>query len=301
MNLKQLEAFVCVAEVKNFSLAAKKMYLTQPTVSAHIHSLEKELGAKLFIRTTKDVELSQEGELLYDNARKMLQLEKNILRDFSRKDLSAVQQITVGASTVPGQYILPQMLSLFSRTYPGNRLDLTEADSQEVVRMVQEGRVEVGFTGTKLEDPACVFEPFYYDRLMVIAPNIPEYQQYIESGFPMERYVQEKWIVREEGSGTRREVERYLKSVGIDCKRLDIIATISNQETIKKSVSAAMGIAIISSIAVEDYVRRGNLLRFPLAGGDFYRKLYMVWSKNHKPGNAARLFIQFVRELQDYL
>ena len=107
MNLKQLEAFVCVAEVKNFSLAAKKMYLTQPTVSAHIHSLEKELGAKLFIRTTKDVELSQEGELLYDNARKMLQLEKNILRDFSRKDLSAVQQITVGASTVPGQYILP--------------------------------------------------------------------------------------------------------------------------------------------------------------------------------------------------
>ena len=301
MNLKQLEAFVCVAEVKNFSLAAKKMYLTQPTISTHIHSLEKELGAKLFIRTTKDVELSQEGELLYDNARKMLQLEKNILRDFSRKDPSAIQQIRVGASTVPGQYILPQMLSLFSRTYPGNRLDLTEADSQEVVRMVQEGRVEVGFTGTKLEDPACVFEPFYYDRLIVITPNIPEYQQYIESGFPMERYSQEKWIVREEGSGTRREVERYLKSVGIDCRRLDIIATISNQETIKKSVSAAMGIAIISSIAVEDYLRRGKLLRFPLAGGDFYRKLYMVWSKNHKPGNAARLFIQFVRELQDYL
>lgn len=76
MNLKQLEAFVCVAEVKSFSQAAKKLYLTQPTVSAHIHSLEKELGARLFIRTTKDVELSQSGELLYDNARKMLQLEK---------------------------------------------------------------------------------------------------------------------------------------------------------------------------------------------------------------------------------
>ena len=76
---------------------------------------------------------------------------------------------------------------------------------------------------------------------------------------------------------------------------------ICNQETIKKSVSTAMGIAIISSAAVEDYVAQGQLLRFPLAEGDIYRKLYMVWSKSNKPGKAARLFIQFVRELYAYL
>lgn len=301
MNLKQLEAFVCVAEMKNFSLAAKKLYLTQPTVSSHIHSLEKELGARLLIRTTKDVALSSEGELLYDNARKMLQLEKNILRDFSRKDVPGVQKITVGASTVPGQYLLPQILSLFSRTYPGNQLELMEADSMEVVRMVLEGKVEIGFTGTRLEDPTCVFEPFYYDRLVVITPNIEAYRKYKETGFPMERFYEEKWIVREDGSGTRKEADRYLREKGYDTRRMNVVATISNQETIKKSVGAAMGIAIISSAAVEDYVARGSLLRFPLAEGDVYRKLYMVWSKNHKPGKAARLFIQFVRELYAYL
>ena len=301
MNLKQLEAFVCVAEVKSFSQAAKKLYLTQPTVSAHIHSLEKELGARLFIRTTKDVELSPAGELLYGNARKMLQLEKNILRDFTRADTPGIQKITVGASTVPGQYILPQILSLFSRTYPGNQLELMEADSLEVVRMVLDGKVEIGFTGTRLEDPTCVFEPFYYDRLVVITPNAEAYREYEKTGFPIERFYEEQWIIREEGSGTRKETERYLKEHGVDLRRMNVVATISNQETIKKSVSTAMGIAMISSAAVEDYVASGQLLRFPLAEGDIYRKLYMVWSKSNKPGKAARLFIQFVRELYAYL
>ncbi|WP_077611832.1 selenium metabolism-associated LysR family transcriptional regulator [Clostridium sp. Marseille-P2415] len=301
MNLKQLEAFVCVAEVKSFSAAAKKLYLTQPTVSAHIGSLEKELGVRLFIRTTKDVELSGEGERLYDNARKMLQLEKNILRDFTQKDRKAAKKIIVGASTVPGQYILPQILSLFTRTYPGNQLELKEADSMEVVRMVQEGQVEIGFTGTMGSDPACVFEPFYLDRLVIITPNIERYRQYEKTGFPLERFYEERWIVREEGSGTRKEAERHLKDMGLDLSRLEIVATINNQETIKKSVGAAMGISIISSAAVEDYVKQGSLLRFSLSADDVYRKLYMVWSKNHKPGKAARLFLQFVRELYAYL
>ena len=167
--------------------------------------------------------------------------------------------------------------------------------------MVLDGKVEIGFTGTRLEDPTCVFEPFYYDRLVVITPNAEAYREYEKTGFPIERFYEEKWIIREEGSGTRKETERYLKEHGVDLRRMNVVATISNQETIKKSVSTAMGIAMISSAAVEDYVASGQLLRFPLAEGDIYRKLYMVWSKSNKPGKAARLFIQFVRELYAYL
>lgn len=301
MNLKQLEAFVCVAEVKNFSLAAKKLYLTQPTISAHIHALERELGVKLFNRSTKDVELSADGERLYENARQMIALEKRILQDFTLKDSQVSHRITVGASTVPGQYILPQILSSFSRIYPGNRLELLEADSLRVVRMVQEGNVDVGFTGTRSDDPACVYEPFYADRLVVITPNTDEYRQYAGACFPLDRFYKERWIVREEGSGTWKETERYLKEKNINRNQMNVVATISNQETIKKSVREAMGISIISSAAVEDYVKEGALLRFTLAEGEVFRKLYMVWSKNHKPGQAARLFIQYVREQNIHL
>ncbi|MBT9779504.1 LysR family transcriptional regulator [Clostridium sp. MCC353] len=301
MNLKQLEAFVCVTEVKSFSKAAKKLYLTQPTISAHINSLEKELGRKLFIRTTKDVFLSADGQRLYEKARQMLQLEKSIWRDFEEKENPEKRKMIVGASTVPGQYILPQALSLFCQNYPENELQLLEADSEAVIRMILDGEIEVGFTGTKIENASCVYEPFYSDRLVLITPNQEEYRQFKGDGYPLEQLYQEKMIVREDGSGTRKETEQFLKDEGIDTEKLHVVATISNQETIKKSVGSGMGVSIISSAAVEDYVQQGLVLKFHLGGKDVCRKLYMVWNRNRKPGMAARTFLQFVRDLYEYI
>lgn len=298
MNLKQLEAFACVAELKSFSGAAKKLYLTQPTISAHIHSLEKELGCVLFIRTTKDVVLSEDGELLYRDARQIMQLEKKILNEFCHRDDPDSRRVRVGASTVPGQYILPEVLSEFSRRFPEYQMEIEDNDSLGVIRMVLDGDVEVGFTGTKQEEPSCVFDSFYEDRLVLITPNTEAYQAFSGGVFPLEQIYRERLIVREQGSGTRKETEKYLKDAGIDLDRLHFVATMSNQETIKKSVRSGMGISFISSAAVEESVRQGTLLQFDLADqGQCCRRLYMVWSKNHKPDHASRTFIQFVREM----
>lgn len=301
MNLKQLEAFVCVAETKSFSKAGKKLYLTQPTVSAHIQSLETELKCKLFIRTTKDVLLSADGQRLYGLARQMLQLEKTIYKEFRDRESEEARTILAGASTVPGQYILPPILALFSRTYPQYRIRLMESDSLDVVQNVREGKLEVGFAGTKLEDENCVFESFYVDRLLVITPVEPEYDRFEEEGFPLEQLYQERLIVREDGSGTWKETRNYLEQAGIALEKLHIVATMSSQETIKKAVSTGMGISIMSGAAAEDYVRQGKLRCFPIREGDISRKLYMVWNKASKPGPAARVFIQFVREMYEYL
>lgn len=300
MNLKQLEAFVCVAETKNFSKAAQKLYLTQPTISAHVLSLEKELECRLFIRTTKAVVLSEDGERLYQMAKQMVQLEKNIKKEFLYHDKKPIQKIIVGASTVPGQYLLPQILSLFSRTYQGYQIELKEADSQKVIEMVVNGVIEVGFTGMKSAEPGCVYDPFYSDNLMVITPNHERYSRYLSSGFPLEQLYQERLIFRESGSGTRQETEKYLAKMDVDISRLKVVATISNQEAIKKAVSSGMGISIISGAVVADYVRQGILLCFPLEKGAIYRDLYMVWNKNTKPGSSARIFIQFVKEMYRY-
>lgn len=301
MNLKQLEAFVCVAEGKSFSKAAKKLYLTQPTISAHIQSLERELGEKLLDRTTKEVTLSLGGERLYSKAKQMIQIEEDILTEFQNKEVKENRKVIVGASTIPGQYILPGILSLFCETYPESQLEILENDSLGVIQMILAGEIEVGFTGTKIEDTACVFEPFYFDKLVVITPNTEKYQRYETEGFPQEQFYKERLIVREDGSGTRKETEEYFKKAGIDLTRLNIAATINNQETIKKFVSNGMGIAVISKVASEDYVRQGAIRRFPLAQGEIHRKLYMVWNKNKKPDRVVRMFIQFVRELYEYL
>lgn len=301
MNLKQLEAFVCVAETRSFSKAGKKLYITQPTVSAHIQSLEAELGSRLFVRTTKDVLLSSDGERLYEYAKQMLQLENRIIKEFKDRDSRQKNTIVAGASTVPGQYILPQLLSLFCHTYPEYRFDITEDDSQGVVRRVAGGELEVGFTGTRILGENCVFEPFYIDRLMVVTPVDQQYDVFQETGFPLEQLYKERLIVREEGSGTRKETEAYLTSAGIHLEHLNIVATMSNQETIKKSVSSGMGIAILSGVSVEDYVRQGKLRCLPIREGELSRNLYMVWNKTSKPGSAARVFIRFVRDWYEHL
>ena len=131
MNLKQLEAFVQVAEGGSFSKAAKELYLTQPTISAHISALEKELNARLFIRNTKEVSLSEDGKDLYRHAKQIIDIEKKIEERFGAKGPDARQCITIAASTIPAQYLLPvrhppgqdlQRLPFRYRLRLGNRL-----------------------------------------------------------------------------------------------------------------------------------------------------------------------------------
>lgn len=300
MNLKQLEAFVCVAEVKSFSKAARKLYLTQPTISAHVNALEKELKNRLFIRTTKDVLLSPAGGLLYENAKQMLQMEQKIRQDFAMFNEEEHRKIAVGASTVPGQYILPRVLPLFCKSYPQNQIWMTESDSEGVTRMVSQGEVEIGFSGNDSVDPNCVYEPFWDDELVIVTPNTDAYRHFSDTGFPLEQLYEEPLLIREEGSGTRQATERFLSREGIDLTRLRVVASMCNQETIKKSVGNGMGVSIMSAAAIHDYVEQGKLLQFPMKEGGIFRKLYMVWNRNNKPGMAARTFIQFVRELYEY-
>lgn len=301
MNLKQLEAFVCVAEVKSFSKAARKLYLTQPTISAHIQALEKELKNRLLIRTTKDVLLSPAGVLLYETAKQMLQLEQKIRRDFAIFNEEEHKKIVVGVSTVPGQYILPRVLPLFLKSYPQNQIWMMESDSEGVIRMVSQGEAEIGFSGNDTDDPNCVCEPFWEDELVIVTPNTEPYRRFLAHGFPIIQLYEEPLLIREEGSGTRQATERYLTQEGIDISRLRVVASMSSQETIKKSVGGGIGISIMSAAAVNDYVQQGKLLQFPMKEGGVCRKLYMVWNRNNKPGMAARTFIQFVRELYEYL
>ena len=117
MNLKQLEAFVHVAEGGSFSKAAKELFLTQPTVSAHISSLEKELNVRLFIRNTKEVNLSDDGRELYKYAKQMIDLQKKIEERFSAKKEAGKHCISIAASSIPAQYLLPKVLLQFHDSY----------------------------------------------------------------------------------------------------------------------------------------------------------------------------------------
>lgn len=297
MNLKQLEAFVQVSESGSFSKAAKELFLTQPTISAHISSLEKELNVRLFIRNTKEVSLSDDGKDLYRYAKQITDLEKAIEERFYMESDDGKHFITIAASTIPAQYLLPKVLMCYRERYPKEQIKIMETDSSEVVTQVVDHMVDVGFTGTVLEKKHCKYIPFYKDELAVITPDTPEYRILKEQNRDDIDWIKRKpLILREEGSGTRKEAEKQLKNAGISMEDLDIVASIANQETIKKSVKQGMGITVLSRLAAED---EDGLLIFPIPGADEGRDINLVYNKNYQMTRSADRFIRIVKEVYD--
>ena len=300
MNLKQLEAFVQVAEGGSFSKAARELYLTQPTISAHISSLEKELNVRLFVRNTKEVSLSDNGKDLYKYAKQMVDLQGKIEEHFGMKKDSGKHCITIAASTIPAQYLLPKVLMCFNEKYPEEQFKIKETDSAQVVTQIVDCMADVGFTGTVVEKKHCKYIPFYKDELVIIAPNTEKYRRFQEEcPNDISWLKREHVIMREEGSGTRKEAEKQLRSAGVNMVDLEIIASIENQETIKKSVRQGIGVSILSRLAATDEAKAGQMLIFPIPGADEGRDINVVYNRNYQLSRSAERFIKIVKEVYE--
>lgn len=296
MNLKQLESFSYIIETNSFSEAAKKLFLTQPTISSHISLLEKELSTQLLIRTTKDVIPTDAGKKLYTYAKQMLQIQNTILEEFHVKSDDEKNVITLGASSIPEQYILPEILPKYLKKNK-NEFKIGRGDSFEIINQVVNKEIEIGLVGTQIETSNCIFEPFYKDKLVVITPVNQKYLQMKEEGFHIKDLLKEPIIMREEGSGTRKEIKKFLNHMKINDGSLNIIATLNSTEAIKRSVANNMGISIISNLAVQDYIKDKRVLAFDLAEENIYRNLYIVRNKEMYMSKSSLKFIKFMREI----
>lgn len=297
MNLKQLEAFVQIAEGGSFSKAAKELFLTQPTISAHISALEKELAVRLFVRNTKEVSLSEDGQALYKYARQMVDLEKKIEEKFCAEKKEGKRSITIAASTIPAQYLLPEILIRFNEKYPKDQIKIMETDSAKVVMRIIDQTADVGFTGTVLEKKHCKYLPFYKDELVIVTPCTSKYQQFREKETDIFWIQKEHILMREEGSGTRKEAEKQLRAAGVDVGSMRVIASIENQETIKKSVQQGMGISVLSRLAVEEEEKSGKMLVFHIPTENGGRDINLVYNKNKAMTKATERFVGVVREV----
>lgn len=294
MNLKQLESFTLIIESRSFSQAAKKLFLTQPTISSHISLLEKELNTQLLIRTTKDVHPTEDGKKLYTYAKQILNIQNKIFQEFNVKSEDNYLLI-LGASTIPEQYILPEVLPRYIRKNK-SELKILQGDSSEVINQIINKEVEVGLVGTEIENSSLIFEPFYKDKLVIITPVNEKYIKMKEEGFHVNDLLKEPIIMREEGSGTRKEIREFLKGHNFDINNLNVIATLNSIEAIKKSVQNNMGISIVSNLAVEDFAKDNKVLLFEFEEMNMYRNLYIVRNKEMYMSKCALKFIKFIRE-----
>lgn len=297
MNLKQLEAFVMIANNKSFSLTAKKLYLTQPTVSAYISKLEYELGEKLFYRTTKEVTLTEAGKKIYIYAKDIIELAEKIENAFKGSSEEGTRRMVISASSIPGTYLLPGILAEFSRTYPNVEMRVQESDSAGVMNDIREHRADLGFVGTATKDREISFMPFCRDELVLITPNNDRYRELKEKKLNLTWIEQEPWIMREDGSGTYKETLHVFEEMGIHSDQLHILARFNNTGAILLSVAQGSGISIVSRLAAQAAVERGDVLDHPLGANGSYRWISVATSSTTPLTDTSRDMIKLVKKM----
>ena len=288
MELKQLQSFCAVVQYRSFTKAAEKLYLSQPTVSTHIRQLEEELQQRRFLRTTKSLSITPHGRELYDYAVQVLSLQDRLLAGWRQGE----HVVSLGVSTIPSAYLLPDLLARFSVLHPDITFDIHQSDSSGVLRALRTGRFDLGLTGMAAPDEDLVFTPFYQDAMVLIAPNTPEFSAAKAQNMPLAALLQSHpLLLRENGSGSQRSADEFLRAAGLEPDALHVAARLNDQESIKNLVAAGLGLAIVSAVSVARERDRGDLLLFPLT--DAARSFYIVTRRHDFLSPAARQFFDF--------
>lgn len=294
MNLKQLEVFLAVAESGSFSRGAEASYLTQSTVSQHISALEAELEMRLLDRTPRGAQLTEAGKLLFLHAQRIAQELRETRSAIARfKGIEDVS-LTVGASSIPGIYLLPRLLPALRRQYPGLRLTVCQGDSREITDRVIREEIEMGVVGSRFASDAVDFTPVGSDRIILVAgKGHPWFGQPV---VPLDALRSQGFIIREPGSGTGRAVDAALAAVGIGPGDLQVVVRLGSNEAIKIAVAAGLGISFVPAISVRRELEQGELRAVEISGLEIGREFFLVNRTGRELSPAASAFARMVRE-----
>jgi DNA-binding transcriptional LysR family regulator len=298
IDFRHLETFCRVADLKSFSRAADDLFLTQPTVSGHILSLEKSLSLRLFDRTGREVRLTKAGELFLRYASKILIARKDLLNGLSEFSQGIRGELSLGASTIPGEYLLPKLIGDFKKAHPRFTLSLKIADTQEIVKYVLHGNVEFGVIGAKVNHLSLHYEKYEEDEIIVVAPS--DHSLARKKRVDLEHLLKEPWVIREEGSGTQMAVEKALSRKGMTLRAFNVAAEMGSTSSLKEGVKARLGLAFISARAAEEELNQGLLSRIAVEGMEsIYRQIYIVSHRGRTLSPMGMEFLRFLKRKRD--
>ncbi|GAB7080113.1 selenium metabolism-associated LysR family transcriptional regulator [Megalodesulfovibrio paquesii] len=273
MDFRRLEAFCKVYERRSFSRAGEELFLSQPTISAHIQTLEKELGARLFDRMGRSVLPTPAGNALYSRATdifRMVELAKAEVHGLMHR---ITGEVTLGASTIPAGSLLPSALAGFVKSYPDVSIRMETGDSAEITDAVAEGRCMLGVAGARPDRSDLVATFLRADELVCVAA--PEFPRVRES-LSLEERLSQPWVMREPGSGTRLAMEQALSRAGKDARTVRLAIEVASTQALLACAVAGMGLAITSRLAAAQHLLRGELVETPLPALRMEREFWCI-------------------------
>ena len=294
MTLDQLRIFIAVAEREHVTRTAEALGLTPPSVSAAVASLEREFGTKLFHRVGRGIVVTEGGRLLLDEARALVnraEAVKLAMREFTGLGRGRLE---IKASQTIASHFLPPRLVDFHRAYPGVALAVSVGNSAEVVGAIIGGNVELGFVeGPEEEfgDPRLAIELIAMDELIMVANS--DHPWAISHKLTVEDLTAGKWVLRENGSGTRAAFVKTLDALGVPYGKLDIAIELPSNEAVLAAVLAGAGAAVLSARVCADAIKVGILRRLPLSIAP--RAFYAVQHGDRYRSRAVSALLEILR------
>jgi DNA-binding transcriptional LysR family regulator len=299
MDLHRLEIFCKVAELQSFTLAAEALGLSQPTVSEHIRSLEEMAGDRLVERLGRELRLTPAGQILRRYALKLLALRDEAIQALADQRGELRGRLDIGASTIPGSYLVPKILGVLKNRYPAVHLSLKIANTAVVADLVLKGDFGLGLVGSRLPEKRLHFEEVYVDELTLAVP--PHHPWAGRPAVALTELVGQPYIMRERGSGTQMAVKELLSSHGLDFQKLTPAATVPNTEAVRQCILAGVGISILSRLAVAGDLAHGDLAAVKINGLDLRRPLFLVSRRGRTLPAIYEAFAEVLRQTVQHL
>ena len=248
---------------------------------------------QLINRQSKEALPTRQGKIFYKYALMMLNTREKAIYSLNNLSSNVSGILEIQTSSIPGEYIVPSLMAQFKLIYPQVKFYLEQSDSMAVSKNLLENKGEIGFTGTKSEN-GLTYIPLIKDEAVLITPPNAKFKSLEGKKLKFEDFIYEPFILREQGSGTRREFEDKIENLGYNPKKLNIIARMNSMESIKHAVANGLGVSIISKIAVEKQLDRYNFQTFGIEEYNSDREFYIVYNKKVTLSPRAETFKEFV-------
>lgn len=293
MEDHKLKVFCTVAETKSFSKASEIIYLTQPAVSLLIQAIEEIYETKLFDRASNTVTLTPAGEMLYKYAKEILNLYAATEKSIGEITGFVKGSISVGASSTIGNYLLPGVIAAFRKTHPKIKIHLLVGNTKRVVELLNAGNIDIGLVEGDVARQKMVVDKLVADELVLIVPPLHPLAK--KRNVSIFEITKEPFIFREEGSGTRQVIEKYLGKYSITPQNMMISMVLGSTEAIKESVENGIGIAIVSRWAVRKEIKYGTLKPLSFKEEKMLRDFSLIFQKKAISSHAVDEFLSYLK------
>jgi DNA-binding transcriptional LysR family regulator len=294
MNLRQLELFIAIVETGSFSRGAEASLLTQSTVSQHIAALESEVDLKLLDRTGHGVVLTRAGEVFLHHARQVLAECASLQHSMAEFRGAAQVELTIGASNIPANYLIPEILPDLATEHPGIQLTMQSGDSREILDSLLSEAIELAIVGSQGTHRGVDYEPLDSDLLVLaVSPHHP-WGNCRE--ITLDEIATSPIVIREVGSGSDQALREALNQAGFDPVRLQIAVRLGSNEAVRQAIIKGFGAAFLSEISIKQELWRGELVKVPIKDFSVRRQFWLVTRSQRTLSPAAQRFVEILRK-----